>query len=31
VGMDYHHDPDMTLPPGEGWDQRGTCFCIMCL
>jgi hypothetical protein len=33
VGMDYHHDPDMMLPPGEDWDQRGMsvylCFMIL--
>jgi hypothetical protein len=22
-GMDFRHDPDMVLPPGEDWDQRG--------
>jgi hypothetical protein len=22
-GMDFRHDPDMVLPPGEVWDQRG--------
>jgi len=22
-GMDYQQDPDMVLPPGEVWDQRG--------
>jgi hypothetical protein len=29
--MDFQHDPDMVLPPGEVWDQRGMfvylCFC----
>jgi hypothetical protein len=32
-GMDYRHDLDMMLPPGEVWDQRGMfvylCFVIL--
>jgi hypothetical protein len=27
VGMDYHHDPYMMLPPREDWDQQGICLC----
>jgi hypothetical protein len=23
TGMDYCHDPDIMLPYGEDWDQRG--------
>jgi len=27
LGMDYRGDPDMTLPRGEQWDDRGkNCF-----
>jgi hypothetical protein len=29
AGMDYRHDPDMVLPPGEDWDQRGMCCSFM--
>jgi hypothetical protein len=26
VGVDFRHDPDMVLPPGEVFDDRGMCF-----
>jgi hypothetical protein len=33
AGMDYQHDPDMMLPPGEDWDVRVMslylCFVIL--
>jgi hypothetical protein len=29
ASMDYIHDPDMVLPPGEDWDHRG--MCVICL
>ena len=26
AGVDFRHDPDMVLPQGEQWDDRGTLF-----
>jgi hypothetical protein len=26
VGVDFRNDPDMVLPPGEAFDDRGMCF-----
>jgi hypothetical protein len=26
VGVDFRHDPDMVLPPGEVFDDRGMCL-----
>jgi hypothetical protein len=30
AGMGYKQDPDMVLPTGEDWDQRGMCCIFFC-
>jgi hypothetical protein len=29
AGMDFHHEPEMPLPPGKAWGPTSKCFLIL--